>query len=871
MPAGKWGTTNRHFKPGAYIRFGPNHTAAQISSRLTSFFTPSRLAFWGSTGIYFGAAVRNDMKNLYVDHNTTPTGDTSDPNNACYNWSRLDAIAALPQFSDNLVWYTGMGFTEGRAPGWFNGQGWIWTNSNGDKQIRLDLAACQNEIKNVIKAILTRYGTDTFWRFGISECLFASSSTWPSGFTRALQNQGHGIVLNYIFDQSGGLIEPTFGANTGAEVQPYMYNDVGVGNPDPKLFNSSCSVVVSDGSWPNCSSGSARRFMQDQFQIRPIGEAYESNGMTVATWPTIPNPFGHAAGYSAVPTAAECMWYYSSEGVIPAHIHEFYLYEDGGHPNINATAVAAALDAYMAGGSNILPALPSSYDITPPSGGGSGTWSHVADGTGSSAGTPGQPSGKAAGDLLIYITAARSGSETANDLSAWGTRLDNGSATAIAVWGRYATGDSNDDMSTDPWSGTSSNYGIISAFRWSGTAAPSLASIVVASAYSASANNNDMPNAALTVPVDKCITIGAARKQKTTTSNGATVTSPSGLSNRIGFYWSSGSVLGFVCDYEIQTTATDISASIWDQSVNENTATDSVLLALGPGSDTVSAPAAPSGTPSATSVTQTSFTITHNDSSGADGYKYYDTTSGTAVFIGQQTQSQKTSNGGFPWSGLIANTTYKFKVRAYNSGGESALSSEGTQATSSPSDTTAPTFGGLTSATFDSGTRDITLVWTQGTDAVTAQASLWYDIYAAISPNSISYTTPLVSVQGVSGYVLQDPAEGTWSIVVRCRDSSGNSDTNTTARTATVTSMGVGTIGPCDNGSGSPQTGQVYLFTAPNGVAFPPIDPLDPSTGGTLITLESDGTYLYYDEVGDYQWQLRTDDPWLAEGEVTVS
>lgn len=204
----------------------------------------------------------------------------------------------------------------------------------------------------------------------------------------------------------------------------------------------------------------------------------------------------------------------------------------------------------------------------------------VAVGTGALA--PGQPAGKAAGHLLLLATCARAATETLNAApSGWTLLLETSSTTndSLALYGRIATNDANDNVSHDFWSGSSSADAQIAAF--SGDVYTDLATIVAHSAVVGSSGNvADIPNPALTVTTADTLIVGVGKKSKTTTSNSATITSPAGLSNRIGLTWNNGTVVGLVWDYTQQTIATNIGASIWDQSVEESAPYASLIVAL---------------------------------------------------------------------------------------------------------------------------------------------------------------------------------------------------------------------------------------------------------------------------------------------------
>lgn len=208
-------------------------------------------------------------------------------------------------------------------------------------------------------------------------------------------------------------------------------------------------------------------------------------------------------------------------------------------------------------------------------------YTFVSSGTGVDSSTPGQPAGKLAGDLLVLVTGARTSTETLNSNANW-VLLGDTSSTAngsLAVLGRIATADANDDVNHDWWSGTSNAHQRILCFRGGGYT--DLSTIVVHSGISGAASNTaDIPNAAVSITTDNCLVIGVGKKQKTTTANGATLTSPTGLDNRVFLRWASASVVGLVCDYTIQTTATPIGASAWTQSIAESLHYASIILAL---------------------------------------------------------------------------------------------------------------------------------------------------------------------------------------------------------------------------------------------------------------------------------------------------
>lgn len=231
-----------------------------------------------------------------------------------------------------------------------------------------------------------------------------------------------------------------------------------------------------------------------------------------------------------------------------------------------------------------------------------------AAGTWGTAGDPGDPAGKTAGDLLLMITSARLATETLNAAPAGWTLLFDTSTTTkeqLALFGRIATGDANDTVSHDFWSGTSYNATQIAAF-YGDVFSGGLGSIVAHSvAAGTDGSANDIPTSALTISTADTLVIGAGFKQKTATSDGATLTDPAWMNTRIGEKDTSGNASFTVWGFTQQSTAANISASSWTQSIAESADYSSLIVSL------KTAAAAPGWTavPSMTSQTATAYTV----------------------------------------------------------------------------------------------------------------------------------------------------------------------------------------------------------------------------------------------------------------------
>lgn len=207
-----------------------------------------------------------------------------------------------------------------------------------------------------------------------------------------------------------------------------------------------------------------------------------------------------------------------------------------------------------------------------------------AAGSWSASGSPGGPSGVVAGDLLLMYASARLSSETINAAPSGWTLLFDTSTTdheQLAIFGRIATADASDTVSAhDFWSGTSYNAAQIAAF-YGDVFSGGLGSIVAHSvAQGSTSSTANLPTAALTISTADTLVIGAGIKQKTLTSNGASFTDPAWMTSRIGFVSSNGTASHCVWGYVQQSTAANISADTWTQSVAESLNYASLVISL---------------------------------------------------------------------------------------------------------------------------------------------------------------------------------------------------------------------------------------------------------------------------------------------------
>jgi hypothetical protein len=191
-----------------------------------------------------------------------------------------------------------------------------------------------------------------------------------------------------------------------------------------------------------------------------------------------------------------------------------------------------------------------------------------------------------------------------------------------------------------------------------------------------------------------------------------------------------------------------------------------ILVAEPSGTQTSQPPQVPGtpGTPTASNVTASSLSLSWTASSGTvTNYQVERATGATSTTFSQV--GTPTSNS-FNDSGLAANTTYRYRVRATNSAGNSAYSSI-TNVTTSATQTVPGTPGTPTTSNVTSSS--VTLSWTASTGTVTN-----YQIERATGATSTTFTqvgtstTPTFTNTGLT-------ANTTYRYRVRATNSAGNS------------------------------------------------------------------------------------------------
>lgn len=134
---------------------------------------------------------------------------------------------------------------------------------------------------------------------------------------------------------------------------------------------------------------------------------------------------------------------------------------------------------------------------------------------------------------------------------------------------------------------------------------------------------------------------------------------------------------------------------------------------------------------------------------------------------------------------LPISTRYYYVVRARDLAGNAEMNQVEVSATTpATSDTQAPTFAGLTTATASG--LSVTLSWSAASDAVSPPAQISYLIYQATAAGAQGFTTPSYTTgPGATSYTVSGLGPNTtYYFVVRAQDGAGNTDTNRIERSA---------------------------------------------------------------------------------------
>ena len=155
----------------------------------------------------------------------------------------------------------------------------------------------------------------------------------------------------------------------------------------------------------------------------------------------------------------------------------------------------------------------------------------------------------------------------------------------------------------------------------------------------------------------------------------------------------------------------------------------------------------------------------------------------TAAWNNATNMIEITPSGANAWDGGAQNNIVSLSAGIKTLGGTPLTPFTFAFQAAAATDIVRPSFGGLTSITAPT-TSQVTLNWTQGTDGVSPQASLVYDVYLSLTTAAQNFSNPpSASVTGTGTITLTlgtlNPAT-MYFFVVRCRDQAGNHDLNTT-------------------------------------------------------------------------------------------
>ncbi len=205
-------------------------------------------------------------------------------------------------------------------------------------------------------------------------------------------------------------------------------------------------------------------------------------------------------------------------------------------------------------------------------------------------------------------------------------------------------------------------------------------------------------------------------------------------------------------------------------------------VTIGASTGDTQAPTAPTGL-AASNVAETTLTLTWNVATDNVGVTTYDVYQGSTL-LGEVTGTTADVTG------LTANTTYEFSVKAKDAAGnESGFSNIINVTTATPPDTQAPTAPtGLFASNVEETT--LTLSWNAATDNVGVTA---YDVYQG--------STVLGEVAGTTANVTGLTADTAYQFSVKAKDAAGNE--STFSNTVNVTTTGGSTGGGCTSGISS--------------------------------------------------------------------
>ena len=255
----------------------------------------------------------------------------------------------------------------------------------------------------------------------------------------------------------------------------------------------------------------------------------------------------------------------------------------------------------------------------------------------------------------------------------------------------------------------------------------------------------------------------------------------------------------------------------------------------------VAIPAVPTGL-SATGQSSSQINLAWTSVDGATKYYVYRATSSGGTYTKLTTEP---TDSGYTDTGLSANTTYYYKVKAVNSAGESAFSAVASATTSlgAPATPTNLTATGQSSS-------QINLAWT-----MVSGASKYYVYRATTSGGTYSKLADEPSDSGYTDTGLS--ANTTYYYKVKAVNSAGESGFSAVASAKTKAASGGGNsykggFGQFDNFRGADATGGAAQF-----------DKLD--ANGSVLPASATTWYGVKDKITGLMWEVKTDDGGLRD------
>jgi hypothetical protein len=219
----------------------------------------------------------------------------------------------------------------------------------------------------------------------------------------------------------------------------------------------------------------------------------------------------------------------------------------------------------------------------------------------------------AAGDLLLFISAARTTTETSDTDPSGYTLISAGVDNAYEVWAKIATSGSETSPSIT-WNGSSQGIAAIIALR-STTGWPDLGSLLNTSS-SGTASQTFMRYRSRTIATDNLCAIQTGFKNTTTgTTNVPTAVAVTSGWTTLGFK-NDGQNAGFIfsAQFQSQTTATNIAQNDETVTGNSDSATSrglTLAFVMNPESGTLT------GAPTVTAIDSDSYTVSGSTTGGA--------------------------------------------------------------------------------------------------------------------------------------------------------------------------------------------------------------------------------------------------------------